>query len=70
MHINANHVEKILFQGVAKQVIDLDGGTYKNELYVGGKGRDGDEGAWLSAVLALDCWNIIRSSLAWLYSLQ
>ena len=32
-------------------MIDLKGGTYRNELYVGGNGADGDEGAWLSAVL-------------------
>lgn len=37
--------------GVAKQVIDLEKGRYRNELYVGGSGEDGDEGAWLSAVL-------------------
>ncbi|KAL7553502.1 hypothetical protein ACHAWF_016777, partial [Thalassiosira exigua] len=37
--------------GVAKQVIDLAGGRYRNELYVGGGGADGDEGAWLTAVL-------------------
>lgn len=39
------------FKGVAKQVIDLKEGTYTNELYVGGKGKDEDENAWLSAVL-------------------
>lgn len=39
------------FKGVAKQVIDLKEGTYKNELYVGGDGKDEDENAWLSAVL-------------------
>lgn len=39
------------FRGVAKQVIDLQRGTYKNELYVGGRGVDEDEDAWLSAVL-------------------
>ena len=39
------------FKGVAKQVIDLQKGTYKNELYVGGRGTDEDENAWLSAVL-------------------
>jgi len=36
---------------VAKQVIDLQKGTYKNELYVGGSGTDEDENAWLGAVL-------------------
>lgn len=39
------------FKGVAKQVIDLQRGTYKNELYLGGRGVDEDEDAWLSAVL-------------------
>eukprot|EP00984_Skeletonema_dohrnii_P029781 scaffold20663_cov184-Skeletonema_dohrnii-CCMP3373.AAC.1 len=39
------------FKGVAKQVIDLQKGTYKNELYVGGSGSDEDENAWLRAVL-------------------
>ena len=38
-------------KGVAKQVIDLQRGTYKNELYVGGSGADEDQNAWLSAVL-------------------
>lgn len=38
-------------KGVAKQVIDLTGRRYRNELYVGGGGADGDEGAWLTAVL-------------------
>ena len=38
-------------KGVAKQVIDLQKGTYKNELYVGGTGTDEDQNAWLSAVL-------------------
>ena len=38
-------------KGVAKQVIDLQKGTYKNELYVGGSGADEDQNAWLSAVL-------------------
>ena len=38
-------------KGIAKQVIDLDGGRYRNELYVGGNGVDDDEGAWLTAVL-------------------
>ncbi|KAL9190392.1 hypothetical protein ACHAXT_007603 [Thalassiosira profunda] len=38
-------------KGIAKQVIDLDGGRYRNELYVGGSGDDEDEGAWLTAVL-------------------
>ena len=38
-------------KGVAKQVIDLQKGTYKNELYVGGTGADEDQNAWLSAVL-------------------
>src|SRR5210317_1119632 len=28
------------FKGVAKQVIDLKEGTYKNELFVGGNGKD------------------------------
>lgn len=37
--------------GIAKQVIDLEGGRYRNELYVGGSGVDEDEGAWLTAVL-------------------
>ena len=32
-------------------MIDLQRGTYKNELYVGGRGVDEDEDAWLSAVL-------------------
>mmetsp|Transcript_28499 Transcript_28499/g.59927 ORF Transcript_28499/g.59927 Transcript_28499/m.59927 type:complete len:308 (-) Transcript_28499:135-1058(-) len=41
-------------KGIAKQVIDLEGGRYKNELYVGGKGGDEDEGAWLTAVLDAD----------------
>ena len=36
---------------MAKQVIDLQKGTYKNELYVGGSGADEDQNAWLSAVL-------------------
>jgi len=43
-----------LFKGVAKQVIDLKRGTYRNELYVGGGGVEGveeDENAWLEAVL-------------------
>ncbi len=40
-----------VFKGVAKQVIDLQKKTYKNELYVGGRGTDEDENAWLSAVL-------------------
>ena len=39
------------FKGVAKQVIYLQKGTYKNELYVGGSGTDEDENAWLGAVL-------------------
>ena len=39
------------FKGIAKQVIDLSGRRYRNELYVGGSGVDGDEGAWLTAVL-------------------
>mmetsp|Transcript_20862 Transcript_20862/g.41504 ORF Transcript_20862/g.41504 Transcript_20862/m.41504 type:complete len:166 (+) Transcript_20862:324-821(+) len=39
------------FKGVAKQVIDLQKGTYKNELWVGGSGTDEDENAWLGAVL-------------------
>jgi len=38
-------------EGIAKQVIDLNEGTYRNELYVGGDGADGDENAWLSAIL-------------------
>lgn len=38
-------------KGVAKQVIDLKKGTYKNELYVGGSGVDQDQNAWVSAVL-------------------
>ena len=38
-------------RGIAKQVIDLNGRRYRNELYVGGSGVDGDEDAWLSAVL-------------------
>ena len=38
-------------KGVAKQVIDLQRGTYKNELYVGGRGVDEDQNAWVSAVL-------------------
>lgn len=38
-------------KGIAKQVIDLKGGRYRNELYVGGSGIDEDEGAWLTAVL-------------------
>ncbi|EJK68322.1 hypothetical protein THAOC_10509 [Thalassiosira oceanica] len=36
---------------IAKQVIDVPGGKYRNELYVGGSGADGDEDAWLTAVL-------------------
>mmetsp|Transcript_39737 Transcript_39737/g.69880 ORF Transcript_39737/g.69880 Transcript_39737/m.69880 type:complete len:296 (-) Transcript_39737:78-965(-) len=39
------------WKGVAKQVIDLEKKRYRNELYVGGGGADGDEGAWLGAVL-------------------
>lgn len=39
------------FKGIAKQVIDLEARSYRNELYVGGHGADGDEGAWLTAVL-------------------
>jgi hypothetical protein len=39
------------FTGVAKQVINLKRGTYTNELYVGGRGVDEDEDAWLSAIL-------------------
>mmetsp|Transcript_23671 Transcript_23671/g.53745 ORF Transcript_23671/g.53745 Transcript_23671/m.53745 type:complete len:257 (+) Transcript_23671:64-834(+) len=39
------------FKGIAKQVIDVPGGKYRNELYVGGSGADGDEDAWLTAVL-------------------
>ena len=39
------------FKGIAKQVIDVSGGKYRNELYVGGSGVDGDEDAWLTAVL-------------------
>ncbi len=42
------------WKGIAKQVIDLEGGRYKNELYIGGKGGDEDEGAWLTAVLDAD----------------
>jgi hypothetical protein len=38
-------------KGIAKQVIDLNEGTYRNELYVGGDGADEDENAWLSAIL-------------------
>lgn len=38
-------------KGVAKQVIDLKRGTYKNELYIGGSGSEGDENAWITAVL-------------------
>mmetsp|Transcript_23709 Transcript_23709/g.51291 ORF Transcript_23709/g.51291 Transcript_23709/m.51291 type:complete len:204 (+) Transcript_23709:392-1003(+) len=38
-------------KGIAKQVIDLEGRRYRNELYVGGSGVDEDEGAWLTAVL-------------------
>ena len=32
-------------------MINLQDGTYKNELYIGGSGDDEDENAWLSAVL-------------------
>ena len=39
------------FKGCAKQVIDVAGRRYRNELYVGGSGADGDAGAWLTAVL-------------------
>jgi len=42
--------------GIAKQVIDVKGGRYRNELYVGGSGADGDEDAWLTAVLDAS-WN-------------
>ena len=42
---------QLLFKGIAKQVIDLQSKTYRNELYVGGSGIDQDENAWLSAIL-------------------
>jgi len=42
---------QLLFKGIAKQVIDLQSKTYRNELYVGGSGVDKDENAWLSAIL-------------------
>lgn len=35
-------------------MIDLAGGRYRNELYVGGSGNDRDEDAWLTAVLDAD----------------
>jgi hypothetical protein len=41
----------LLWKGIAKQVIDLNNGRYRNELYVGGKGVDEDQNAWLKAVL-------------------
>jgi hypothetical protein len=41
----------LLWKGIAKQVIDLRGGRYRNELYVGGSGVDEDQEAWLKAVL-------------------
>ncbi|KAL3781014.1 hypothetical protein HJC23_007910 [Cyclotella cryptica] len=41
----------MLWRGVAKQVIDLEGGRYRNELYVGGSGIDEDQDPWLKAVL-------------------
>jgi len=41
----------LLWRGIAKQVIDLEGGRYRNELYVGGSGLDEDKDAWLKAVL-------------------
>lgn len=40
-----------IWKGIAKQVIDLAGGRYRNELYVGGKGVNEDQNAWLKAVL-------------------
>ena len=39
------------FKGIAKQVIDLKDGQYRNELYVGGSGPDSDQDAWLTAIL-------------------
>lgn len=41
----------LFLKGIAKQVIDLNGGRYRNELYVGGSGVDEDQDAWLKAVL-------------------
>lgn len=41
----------LFWKGIAKQVIDLNGGRYKNELYVGGSGTDEDQGPWLKAIL-------------------
>jgi hypothetical protein len=41
----------LIWKGIAKQVIDLQCGRYTNELYVGGKGPDEDQDAWLKAVL-------------------
>lgn len=41
----------LVWKGIAKQVIDLQVGRYRNELYVGGKGEDEDQDAWLKAVL-------------------
>ena len=41
----------LLWRGVAKQVIDMIGGRYRNELYVGGSGTDGDKDAWLTVAL-------------------
>ena len=38
-------------KGIAKQVISLKDGSYRNELYIGGSGQDQDEDAWLSAIL-------------------
>jgi len=38
-------------KGIAKQVNELNGGPYRNELYVGGDGVDEDENAWLTAIL-------------------
>ncbi|KAL7488719.1 hypothetical protein ACHAW6_014312 [Cyclotella cf. meneghiniana] len=41
----------LLWRGIAKQVIDLEGGRYRNELYIGGSGDDEDKDPWLKAVL-------------------
>ena len=36
----------LFWKGIAKQVINLEGGRYRNELYV-----DNDQDAWLTAIL-------------------
>jgi hypothetical protein len=45
---------QLLWKGIAKQVIDLDGRRYRNELFVGGKGDNKDQDAWLMAMLDAD----------------